>query len=173
MDGWRFPTGLAGGFDVRDTSTAGELLRRVAAWRPEAGAALAAGSGPPMSDGLRDVLLQALGSRPPRTLAGYPYRLGCYPGSGGQPVAALRQVLLWRAGVVDFLADVWDTLGPSQFAMQECAEATRIFQPADRTEADCLLCLGRLPAESSTTHFFRCSVQVAWCLTGSPGTWRG
>lgn len=161
MSGWRFPTGLIGGFGVRDSQAAGMLLRRIAAWRPAAGAALSAGAGPWMSDGLRDVLLQALGSHPPRSLDGYPYRLECYPRSGGQPVAALRRVLLWRAGVVDCLADVWDTIGPAPFTMDECVEAAQMFEPDDLTDVHCQLCLGRLLGDV-VGHFGTCPVQIAW-----------
>jgi hypothetical protein len=165
---WRFPSGVAGGFDVRDAGTASVLLRRVEAWRSAVAGVLAEGSAWTMSDTLRDLLQQVLGVRPSRTLASCPYHLEPYPGSGGEPVATLRRVLLWRAGVVDFLADAWDTLGPPPFTMDECGEAAEIFEPEDLTPQECPLCLGRLPADP-TTHCPRCPVQLAWDTARAAG----
>jgi hypothetical protein len=68
------------------------------------------------------------------------------------------------SGVVDFLADVWDTIGRAQFEPGECMLAIdEIFMPAVlrgiRHCPDCLQLLPDLP-DSSLPHPLRCPVRV-------------
>jgi hypothetical protein len=149
-----------------DYAQAHEALRAVSKWRDDLLAGLRAGeAGDVISAELASTLLELLGATPAATSSIPPrYRAGAFPTSAlaaRDSTDGLRQVLLWRAGVCDFLSDVWDTLGEAAYGVEECGRATRWLLPADGV---CALCLGTLPADRAARarHFDACAVQLEW-----------
>ena len=157
-----FPAGVLGGFAVTDTELAAAVLERIAGWRKSLAAALRTGAPPGISEAMRDLLLELLGVREPLTLGHYPYRLSAFPRPSNDPVQNLRNILLWRARIVDFLSDIWDTLGAPTFDLDECTETARAFEPEDMSPDRCYLCLDSVPEGAGAGHFDKCPVQAAW-----------
>ncbi len=56
------------------------------------------------------------------------------------PMRAVLEVMRWRAGIVHYLTDVWDVLGPPDLEMGECAAIGAFMRPA-RLEGRCIYCL--------------------------------
>jgi hypothetical protein len=115
-----------------------EFLRQVDCWREQATAYLTSlprDGTSPISDELAVLLRQLIaGERLPErgAKAGRPYGLATFPAParGHDPERAL-EVLVWRSKVVDFLSDVWDTLGPAAYEMEECGFVVeRLLAPA-------------------------------------------
>lgn len=118
-----------------------------------------------ISVALRDLLLWTLGypvvaDRPPSR-----YVVTRVPGPGADRAGA---ILAWRSGIVDFLADVWDTLGPADFELQECSRTIdEIFTPAMlRGVAHCLDCLQIRTSDPADTapdggqHVLNCPIRL-------------
>jgi hypothetical protein len=98
-----------------------------------------------------------------------PPRLGRFPDlarPGTSALADARAVLLWRAALVDFLADVWDVIGTPAYDLPDCAAAERRLLPHttdghDTDERDiCRICLEPLArrddAAGYVVHDHRC-----------------
>lgn len=114
---------------------------------------------PPM----RAVLAALVGVSPPDPLAKLArYRLAPFPRhsvEGQSATERLAAVLMWRAGIVDFLSDVWDTLGDAGFSLEDCRVVEGLFTPPGIEPAStCPYCLG----PQSPTHYAACPVQRAW-----------
>jgi hypothetical protein len=161
------------GLDVHMTQA---LLRHILDWRWATICWLRNPSGhPALSQNLVHLLLWAFGEQPLKNLDSRPYKLQGFPPdlrmldqgavmTRWRMVENLQAVLLWRARLVDFLADVWDTLGTPLFDMEECRQATDLFMPGDFTGTDyCPLCLQMYPVanreEEAHQHYERCPVQ--------------
>ena len=56
------------------------------------------------------------------------------------PMKAVLEVLQWRAAVLDYLTDVWDSLSKPELDMGECAAIGAFKRPA-RLEGRCVFCL--------------------------------
>jgi len=130
----------------------------VEAWR----AAWTAWLEGPRDDGISEamavLLLELLGARESEGFRAYRYRLSRFPTSG-----SLREVLLWRAGLVDMLSDVWDRIGEAAFGFEECQRVSALLVPAGADAPRiCALCLGAEPPPSSALHYEACEVQRAW-----------
>jgi hypothetical protein len=120
------------------------FLPRVLVWRDDLAAWLKAEQASEhLSVDLVDLLQWSIGERRGATLKMSPYALSVFPdgartpasrgvGTGGAGLlhAAVRDVLIWRARLVDFLADVWDTIDTPLFDVDECRMATDLFMPA-------------------------------------------
>ena len=113
---------------------------------------------------LLGVLREAFGVDPPDVIRSLPYRVLPFPKPAGAALEDLRKVMLWRAGLVDFLGDCWDTLGPSRFDMAECLAVSARLMPAGATDdgsnktcSYCLVTYGR-----DRPHFDECGVQRVW-----------
>ena len=71
----------------------------------------------------------------------------------------------WRAHVVDFLADVWDTVGKPLFDMEECGYATdELLMPSPAPGIRfCPDCLERFPEPDTNgrlrEHYGSCPVR--------------
>jgi len=52
---------------------------------------------------------------------------------------SVLDVLRWRAGLVDYLADVWDVIGEPELDMDECSGLAEFLTPV--TESVCSYCL--------------------------------
>ncbi len=123
-----------------------------------------------VSPALRDVLRWALGSRdaPAPHLPVYDVRR--FPPPAGSDAEHALDVLAWRAGVVDFLSDAWDTLGPADFGLEECALALEeLFVPAAlRGVAACPDCLQPLPARprEAAAHVLACPIRARRAQAG-------
>jgi len=125
-----------------------------------------------ISEALATPLLELMRALPGETYLQYPYRLERFPelstADGGDPAEALRRVLLWRAGVVDFLSDVWDTLGATDIGVEECQRISSLLTPVgmERSSNLCPLCL----AEQQERHFDACAVQASWRSSPTPSS---
>ena len=88
------------------------------------------------------------------------YQVGCHglPTFPRDVVGAgfATQVLLWRLVVVDFLEDIWDTIGPPLFGIDETREAVSLLSPP-YVRGRCNLCFE--PAEDN--HYEVCSARLA------------
>ena len=93
-----------------------------------------------------------------------PYAVRPVPALTGPPVETARRVLAWRAAIVDFLSDVWDTLGPAPYPFEECTLAIRELFTPDTAEGTrlCRDCLQPLPAgqRDAAAHVFACPVRL-------------
>ena len=125
-----------------------------------------------LSRGLIDILCSTLGTGREKTEFS-PYKLEKFPGTllagpqsslkGASRRRQILNLLVWRAYIIDFLADVWDTLGSATFSMEECRVATDLFMPQGKiVSSHCVFCLCELPAEDvvSNHHIFSCPVQT-------------
>jgi hypothetical protein len=159
----RFPELPRDPFWSSDTRAAREALGAIAAWR-EAWCSWLGGDerDDGISPAMATTLLELLGALPGESWRRFKYALGPFPDLGGEPLAALHRVLLWRAGVADFLADVWDTIGEAAFGFDECQRIASLLIPSGLSPGEerttCLLCLG--PKDRG--HFDRCAVQLEW-----------
>jgi hypothetical protein len=59
---------------------------------------------------------------------------------------AVLDVLHWRAAVVDYLTDVWDSPSTPELEMGECAAIGAFIRPA-RLEGRCVYCLTKFPVD--------------------------
>jgi hypothetical protein len=62
------------------------------------------------------------------------------PTPTGDPMARVLAALRWRAGVVTYLADVWDVIGRPALSREECEAIGALFRPP-RMDCRCVLCL--------------------------------
>lgn len=92
------------------------------------------------------------------------YAVRPLPAFTGPPVEAARRVLAWRAAIVDFLSDVWDTIGPAPYQFEECTLVIReLFTPDTAGNTDlCRDCLQPLPPDqrAAAAHVFGCPVRL-------------
>jgi hypothetical protein len=144
---------------------AGSFLAALAPWHERAMAWLdeQVSSGG-ISSRLRDLLKWSLGSRTVRAPAVSGYLISRLPPPSGSTVEDALDVLTWRAGVVDFLSDVWDTMGPADFEFEECTLAIeQLFTPPSlRATQICPNCMQPLPADSRTaaSHTLECPIRL-------------
>ena len=121
----------------RSPAAATGFLDQVQRWRGEALAWLTTSRDEGVSDELADFLRWAFGVGPRPAYEISAYVVCAFPTVATErAIAALgadsapervQAVLLWRAQIADFLADVWDTIGPPLFDMEECAVAENLF----------------------------------------------
>ncbi len=158
-------------FWSHDSDAAAAAVAALVAWRAELAAWLAgAERDDALSPALATVLLELVRARPSEEFRRFAYRLERMPSPEPptDPCECLQSLLLWRAGVVDFLSDVWDTLGPAPFDIEECQRAGSLFTPIDSDGGGlCHLCLEPFAGAPSIEHFERCAVQRAWRDDGS------
>lgn len=149
-----------------------QLLYQILTWRQAAIRWLRSNQIEQLSSGLVDLLLWTLGDEPFSPIEPGPYRLKIFPPAlhkmapEALPLALatrdqILDILLWRAHLVDFLADVWDTLGSPLFGMEECGYATRMLMPEGANDTHCLLCLLAYAAGESgaVAHYEQCPAQ--------------
>jgi hypothetical protein len=152
-------------YGILDEVKAANDLEAIDVWKRAWIASLGGnGAGVAVAPALLGVLREAFGASPPDAIRALPYRLTPFPKPSGAPLDDLREALLWRAGLVDFLGDCWDTLGPSRFDMTECLAVSARLMPAaavqdsaNKTCAYCLVTYGR-----ERPHFDECGVQQVW-----------
>ena len=82
--------------------------------------------------------------------------------------ANVEPILMWRARLVDFLSDVWDTFGMSEFTPTECGVAEKLLMPEDSTNR-CPLCLLSWASDAPHRHYDHCPVQLRWRSLGLGG----
>ena len=131
-----------------------------------------------LSRGLIRLLLRTLGISPTRLMIIAPYRIFPFPvslqvlSSGCCiPCEVVRQhcldIMLWRSSIVDFLADIWDTVGEPLFDLHECGYAVELlFMPLPVPEHTfCPDCLQHFPVPdvsgSFREHYAVCVVRRA------------
>jgi hypothetical protein len=131
-----------------------------------------------LSTGFVRLLSWALGSRPAQPVSVSPYRIFPFPvdlralsSCACVPCDLIRRrsldIMLWRACIVDFLSDVWDTVGVPLFDQQECGYAAdRLFMPPPVPgQAFCPDCLERFSVPDASgrfkAHYGLCPVRRA------------
>ena len=138
-----------------DEAAAEAAVLAIERWRVEFASWLTHERDDAISKSLATLLLEVLGDMPTSSFERYSHHLSRYPTSA----ASLRAILLWRAGLVDFLSDVWDTMGDADFGIEECARASALLTPPPPdAHPRCPLCLG----QQGDRHFEACAVQLAW-----------
>ena len=155
-------------------TAAAAFLDSVKAWRAATLTQLAQHSArdhfsPSMVRLLRHVLDADPGATDP-----LPPRLGRFPElarPGTPALADARAVLLWRAALIDFLADAWDVIGTPAYDLPDCAAAERWLLPHathghDTDERDiCRICLEPLARRDDgagyVVHDHRCPALLA------------
>lgn len=117
-----------------------------------------------ISAGLRDLLKWSFGSREVVAPAVSGYDVGRFPPPSGSAAEHALDVLAWRAGLVDFLSDIWDTMGPAEFELEECSLAIEeLFTPPSlRGRQICPNCMQPLPADSrqAAAHTLGCPIRL-------------
>lgn len=118
------------------------------------------------------VLLWTLGAleSPPESLS--PYRLATFPkppprsSAPAEATEALKhwaaEVLVWRARVQDYLADVWDMIGPDVLDPRDCANAEKLFDPhlPGTFCSECLQPMKKGDAATAQEHYEKCVVRL-------------
>lgn len=157
----RFPSVPRDPFWSADDATARAALAAIDAFVAAVAEGLGRGEPAELEEQTRVLLAELVGASRGTRHEALPYKLFPYPTASsrsGDAATQLRGVLLWRAGVVDFAADAWDTIGAS-FAIDDCRHIGELFTPEDAGGREtCTLCLGAL----SPSHFDSCPVQRAW-----------
>jgi hypothetical protein len=151
-------------------SAATQYLRQILDWRatvlefvrrPEAADDRAIEG---FSDRARLALETFLSSSWPEEMTRYaansPYSLACFPDAvpTEAPASAwqiVRDALRWRAGIVDYLSDVWDVMGEPSLDMDECT-AIGLFLRCAFREPICHLCLTEFSNELLHPDAHRC-----------------
>jgi hypothetical protein len=148
-------------------------------WRADALHWLEAGSrASRLSAELSEFMRWALGDPTASPQDAGPYHVSSFPTGALRPGARETDtvdVLVWRARLVDMLADVWDTLGPARFEIEECREATRVLMPDEtRGRHFCPYCLDpESPSADPAAHDANCPIQrnvltTGWDESGEP-----
>ena len=156
-----FPT--LGEWTTADAATSASHLVQIDAWRAswlrwmETAESLFH-----VSPELRAVLIELFGETPLVKTRSFPYRLRPFP---TDPHATrLEEVMMWRAGIIDFLSDAWDTIGAT-FDIAECGRLSALLMPKGTGDETCSWCLALVPKDAQRTHFNNCSVQRRWRQT--------
>lgn len=136
--------------DDGDESIA-DHVRAILAWRDRVEHALRnerAALPQHLTDRAVALMLRILTPTPsePAPLYSSPYRLRPFPA----PVAPDRQgqdeLMKWRAGFSDFLADIWDVINTPAYNHRECGAMRRFLRPPD-ADRRCSSCLALLPEQ--------------------------
>jgi hypothetical protein len=155
-------------------TAAAAFLEGVKAWRAATLTQLTQRStGDHLSPSMVRLLRQVLGGNP-GAMDPLPTRLGQFPElarPGTPALADARAVLLWRAALVDFLADAWDVIGTPAYDLPDCTAAERWLLPHatqghDTDECDiCRICLEPLARRDDgagyVIHDHRCPALLA------------
>ena len=153
-----------------------KFLREILAWRCTTIKWLkGVNSNVSLSEGLVDLLLWVFGDKQTMNLNLRPYRLTVFPNAHSIMTKEVDMmnlfrkedilvILVWRARIIDFLADVWDTIGSPLFEMEECSHATELFLPEACEGVNyCAFCLQNCPisghSKESISHYERCPIQ--------------
>ena len=80
-----------------------------------------------------------------------PYNISAFPASALETVAnpttePVLDVLRWRAGLVDYLSDVWDVIGEPFLELEECGAIGSFLDPVEKEQL-CYLCLSEFRPE--------------------------
>lgn len=120
---YAFPPGPAGLTDrAAPENEAAAFVLAVDRWRARASDWMteqtAKGS---ISRGLAELLRWSLGGPGAEVTPPGPYALTQVPTRGDLAGEDALAIMVWRSGLVDFLSDIWDTMGPTDFDLKECA----------------------------------------------------
>lgn len=82
-----------------------------------------------------------------------PYNLAPFPERvldprGASSATVLRELLGWRASLLDFLADIWDVFDEPWLSCEDCTAVEHYLQPPDHGQL-CLWCLAPITPKSS------------------------
>ena len=137
------------------TPVVSDYLRQIRAWRTAVLELLSSTSGrfasdlDPLSERTREWLERLLADNWPDGLRQWalhsPYNLNPFPARAleGEVTSALDtalEVLRWRAGVEDFLSDIWDVVCEPLLDLDECGAIGAFLRPSSN-ESLCHLCL--------------------------------
>ncbi len=110
-----------------------------------------------LTERARDALFTFLAcdwSRPTKGWAAQsPYNISAFPAHALPPSNAptlelIREVLQWRAGVVDLLCDIWDVCGEPALDLAECWAIEQFLRPTCH-ERLCIFCLTEFEPKQS------------------------
>ena len=156
-----------GGNLVAGTAAHAEVDRFLTAvrdWRPlAAGWLREAARGGVISIGLRDLVTSALGLASGEPTVSTAYLVGRFPPLRSPATAHALDVLVWRSGIVDYLADAWDTIGSGAFEMRECALVIdEVLTPRSARRPTCPDCLQPLPEDTREAgrHALDCPIRL-------------
>jgi hypothetical protein len=155
----RFPR-LPDGFwqGAANAGAASAFLDAVEAWRAATLARLV-DSSKPLTPAMIRLLRSALGAEAD---GAFPARVRRFPELGRLDSTALADamaVVLWRAMLTDYLADVWDVVGTPDFDLSECTVAEDWLTPgalegqADEELDICRICLAPLARRADGSGF--------------------
>lgn len=139
----------------------------------------------PLSAELVRLLSLSMSAKPAQQISVFPYWIVPFPidfesplYGASVPCDLMRQrgkdVMLWRAYIVDFLSDVWNTAGEPLFELRECSYAIDcIFMPSPVPGYRfCPDCLDRFPVPDTNgsfkAHYAACPVRGALAVMERP-----
>ena len=158
-----FPAAARHAFAIDDPEAAAALVREFAVWRDSLASYLSHETVAGLSTEITLFLRQAVD---PTALPNQntPYQLQAFPGiDGPNPIETLHQIFYWRAAVVDFLDDAWDTIGPGGLDIDECQTASNLFMPEGRYQAGLSpQCLSSSAPSAKGQHYDLCPVRTYW-----------
>lgn len=135
-------------FELRDADIALDAVKRVFAWRDEVHAWLT--NGRPVGDKMRVKLYALLAG----SIEAGPSTFPATVASSGDPVAGLRAILVWRARIRHWLADVGDVMGTPAYDDDDvsCVDAILEGEIPDGVCSDCFA-----DETDPRTHFGSCA----------------
>jgi len=143
------------------SSVLSEYVRQIRAWRAAVLALVhrplpdVVADNEALSEPVREWLGQLLAGEWPDEVRRWalqsPYHLTPFPTGVLEPAAAASLdsalgVLRWRAGVEDFLSDIWDVIGEPLLDLDECNAIGAFFRPITQ-ERICGFCLTEFPPD--------------------------
>ena len=87
-------------------------------------------------------------------ITGFPAQVGEQEGNAS---ACVLELLRWRAGLLDYLSDVWDVMGEPALGLDECNAVTRFFEPIDAPSV-CSFCLTHFEGDAIHPDNHECVV---------------
>ena len=89
-----------------------------------------------------------------------PYNIRAFPGTALEAVShpkvdLVLEVLRWRAGVADYLSDVWDVMGEPELELDECLAISRFLDPASGARI-CRVCLTEFAPDKLNVYDHSC-----------------
>ncbi len=163
----QFPPVPPDPFHSHDATSARQTLDAILEWRSKWVDWFTTTEHDGIAEGLAQILLELLDAAQTSTFRAYPYHLERFPlDAVDEPDASigLQRVLLWRAGIVDFLDDVMDLFDAPDFDIEECQLLSMLLMPEGDYEDLCPLCLSTVPdvRQAGGQHFTTCEVQIRW-----------
>jgi hypothetical protein len=145
-----FPPMPPAPFELGDPQVALDAVKRVFAWRDDVRTWLA--SDPDVSPKMGATLYRLFAGSAEAGERTFPIATA----TNADPIAGLRRILVWRADILYWLADIPDVIGTPAYDDDDVARAQSVFGTRRRATDDvCSYCLGEIG--DPRTHFNRCA----------------